>query len=391
MSGGLRSIIRGDSHFDVVGRRRRWAAISGAVLLLSLIGLFVSKLNLGQEFTGGTSFKVTVPAQGPELEVGDVEGAIAAFNLQDVKVQIQEAPDPDSPGTTQQQILVRSGHVEPRDLRRVQDALAEVAGVDDPDQVSIEDVGPTWGEQVSSKALRGLIIFLILVSIYISLRFEWKMALAAIAALVHDLVATAGVYALVGFVVTPATVVALLTLLGYSLYDTVVVFDKIQENTATLTSSARATYSEMVNRSVNQVMMRSINTSLSTILPIGALLFVGVYLFQAETLKDLALAMFIGTLVGTYSSIFVASPLLAVLKERESRYRAIAARIGREARTAAPAATPHPAAAETAAETTPETTAEEQAPPIPPRPTARTHAHRPGGPKPRKRRRGKRR
>ncbi len=310
-------------------------------------------------------------------------------------MQIQRRPDPDSPLGQQEEILVRSAHIDDRQVfDAVQARLAETAGhvgadgEPDVDQVSIEDVGPTWGRQVSTKALQGLITFLILVTIYISIRFEWKMAIGALAALLHDLLATAGLYALVGFVVTPATVIALLTLLGYSLYDTVVVYDKIAENVAA-SAGGRRTYSQMVNTSLNQVMMRSINTSLSTMLPIGSLLFVGVFVFKADTLKDLALAMFIGTIVGTYSSIFVASPLLAWLKDKEPRYRMIRERLaemgsrgpaGEEAVEPPPAVVEEPAPEPSGAVTVTER------PRRPPRP-------RPGGPRPRPRRkkRGKRR
>jgi preprotein translocase subunit SecF len=213
-------------------------------------------------------------------------------------------------------------------LNAVEQKLAALAGQTNPSTaVSVNDVGPTWGHQISDKALRGLIVFLILVTIYISIRFEPKMAAGALAALVHDLLATAGIYALIGIPVTPGTVIALLTLLGYSLYDTVVVFDRIADNVQTVSSKQQVPYSDMVNTSVNQVLMRSINTSLSTLLPIAALLFVGVLLFHASTLSDLATALFIGTIVGTYSSIFVASPILAGLKEREPKYANIRRRI----------------------------------------------------------------
>ncbi len=332
--GALRRIAAGESEFNIVGRAKLWAVVSGVVLALSLIGIFVQKLNLGLEFEGGTSLTVDLakPATVPQIE-----DALGAFDLGDVRVQLNTTTD----GVTQ--ALVRSKHIESRDiLVKVQSALATVAGqmngaTPNVDAVSIEDVGASWGQQVSNKALRGLIVFLILVTLYISFRFEWKMALGALVALVHDLLVTAGLYALVGFEVTPATVIALLTLMGYSLYDTVVVFDKIQENVNLVGRTEKVTYTDMVNRSLNQVLMRSINTTLSTLLPIGALLFVGVYLFNAKTLQDLALALFIGSLVGAYSSVFVASPLLAVLKEREPRYRNMRTRIAETVRRPAPA------------------------------------------------------
>jgi preprotein translocase subunit SecF len=226
------------------------------------------------------------------------------------------------------QISIRTDSLTDLGLRAddLRQAVATEAGITS-DQINEQDVGPTWGGTISSKAITGLIVFLVLVSLYISLRFEPKMAGAALAALFHDLLATAGIYALVGFEVTPATVIALLTLLGYSLYDTVVVFDKIRENGETLTARNATTYSAMVNRSVNQVLMRSINTSLTSLLPVGGLLFVGAFLLGASTLEDLALALFVGILVGTYSSIFVASPILAWWKEREPRYQKLRARV----------------------------------------------------------------
>jgi preprotein translocase subunit SecF len=201
-------------------------------------------------------------------------------------------------------------------------ALAEEAGVN-PNVIlaNAEDIGPTWGKTISRKMLTGLIVFLILVTLYISLRFEWKMAISALVALGHDLIITAGIYALVGREVTPETVIAILTILGYSLYDTVVIFDKVKENTESIAMVARDTYSGVVNTSLNQTLMRSVNTSLVVLLPIGSLL-----LFGGATLKDFAFALFIGVASGTYSSIFVAAPLLALLKEREPRYQQIRTR-----------------------------------------------------------------
>lgn len=333
--GAIKQIVRGESNFNIIARARVWAMVSGAVLLLSLIGFFGRGLNLGLEFKGGTSF--TVPLT-KAATVPDIENALSGFKLGDVKIQIQKQRNSDA-----QEALVRTKHIERDRLPQAREALAKAAGQSNAEAVSINDVGPTWGRQVSDKALRGLIVFLILVTIYISFRFEPKMAIGALVALFHDLIATAGLYALVGFEVTPATVIALLTLLGYSLYDTVVVFDKVNENVGLVGRAEGSTYTDMVNQSVNQVMMRSINTSLSTLLPIGALLFIGVFLFGAGTLKDLALALFIGTLVGTYSSIFVASPILAILKEREPQYRRIRARLA--GGTRAPARVPAPAPA----------------------------------------------
>jgi preprotein translocase subunit SecF len=191
-------------------------------------------------------------------------------------------------------------------------------------------VGSSWGRSITVKAIQGLIIFLIAVIAYISLRFEFKMAIAAIVALLHDLIITAGIYSLVGFEVTPSTVIAVLTILGFSLYDTVVVFDKVRENTARMGSTSTVTYSEAANTAVNQTLMRSINTSLIALMPVAALLFIGAGVLGAGTLKDLALAQFVGLAAGAYSSIFIATPLLADMKEREPRFRSIAAKVARQ-------------------------------------------------------------
>ena len=335
----LRDIARGEAHFNIIGRFRMWATISGIVLLASLGGLFGRGLNLSIDFKGGTSFTVPV-CPGSSLTnvssaaaVQNAENALGPYNLGDARAQLQTNPTgatqaAGSNCSTATELLVRTPHVkDPSTLPKIQQTLAQLAGQTDQNQVSFTDVGPTWGKQISDKALRGLIVFLVLVTIYISVRFEPKMAAGAIAALFHDLLATAGIYALLGIAVTPATVIALLTLLGYSLYDTVVVFDKIRENVGASGSTGRQSYTDVVNESVNKVLMRSINTSLSTLLPIAALLFVGVLLFHASTLEDLAVALFIGTIVGTYSSIFIASPILAALKEREPRYKAVRERI----------------------------------------------------------------
>ena len=326
MFDGLRRVMKGDSNIDFIGRSTIWLAVTAVVIAVSLLGLFGRGMNLGLEFEGGTA--LTVPTDR-DVTIEEVEEELAQFNIGNPSVQISTSP------AGGREIRVRAEQIDERDvLLGVQTALARIAGQNDetgepdPDAVAITDVGASWGRQVSNKALRGLIVFLILVSVYISMRFEWKMAVGALAALVHDLLSTAGIYTLAGIEITPATVIALLTLMGFSLYDTVVVFDKVRENQETLTTSARMTYSDMVNRSMNQVLVRSINTSLSSVLPVAGLLFVGVYLFKADTLKDLAVAMFIGTLVSTYSSIFVASPLLAWLKEKEPRNKQLRTRLG---------------------------------------------------------------
>ena len=327
---GLRRVMKGESNLNIIGRSKVWALVSLAVIAISSVGLFGRQLNLSLEFEGGTSF--AVPTE-KTVTIEEVEAELAEFDLGTPHVQISTSAAGD------RELRVRTERIGDQSrLEAVQAKLTELAGLSDVDEVNVQDVGPSWGQQVSNKALRGLIVFLVLVSLYISLRFEWKMAVGALAALFHDLIATAGIYTLLGLEVSPATVIALLTLMGFSLYDTVVVFDKVKENADLLTGASKISYSEMVNRSVNRVLVRSINTSLSSVLPVAGLLFVGVYLFNADTLKDLSLAMFIGALVSTYSSIFVASPILAWLKEREPRNQQIRAR-------ASAAVRPEPAAA----------------------------------------------
>jgi preprotein translocase subunit SecF len=222
--------------------------------------------------------------------------------------------------------------------------------------VSSQLIGPSWGQDISKKALRALIFFLVLVVLFLSMYFEWKMAVAAMLALLHDLAITVGIYALSGFEVTPATVIGFLTILGYSLYDTVVVFDKVKENTQGLAGGSRMTYSDAANLAVNQTIVRSLNTSIVALLPIGAILFAGVVLLGAGPLKDLSLALFVGVAVGTYSSIFIATPILATLKEREPAMQALARRVAARGGSAAKttARGRGPAQAEDASVETPE-------------------------------------
>jgi preprotein translocase subunit SecF len=297
-------------HMDLVGRRRLWFLISGLLIAVSLIGLLVRGLNLSIDFEGGALLTYDNPGG---LTSEDIQGALGSVGREDAVVQLADDG---------REVTIRTESLG-EDRTEVLTALADQAGVP-PSDITVEDVGPRWGQQISGKALQGLIIFLIVVTIYLSFRFEWKMSLSALAAMFHDLVITAGIYALVGREVTPETVIAILTILGYSLYDTVVIFDKIKENTESLSLVARETYSGAVNLSLNQVFMRSVNTSLATLLPVGALL-----LFGGDTLKNFAFALFVGIGIGTYSSVFVGAPLLAVLKEREPRLAQIRERASR--------------------------------------------------------------
>jgi len=290
-------------------RRNVWFAISGAVILLSLIGFFWRGLNYSIDFKGGSelTYAVTTP-----LTAEQVDAALTANGHPDSTVQIANG----GKGVT-----IRTKAFASQDERaKVLAALAKQAGVQ-PTDISEKTVGATWGSEISQKALRGLIVVLAAIALYISLRFEWKMAIGAMIALVHDLLITGGIYALTGRSVTPETVIAILTILGFSLYDTVVIYDKIKENTESTALVARLGYTGVVDLSLNQVLMRSVNTSLVVLLPIVSLLF-----FGGATLKDFAFAMFVGVTTGAYSSIFIAAPILTLLKGREDRFRQIEAR-----------------------------------------------------------------
>jgi len=298
------------THFDFIGRSWRWGLISGVLIVVSIAALGIRGLNLGIDFEGGTQWQFTV-AQG-SASASDVRDALTGTGVSDPKVLILGSDG----------VRLQAAELKADQRAAVTEALAKYGGIGS-NEVSVTDVGPTWGDQVSSKALTALGFFFLLIAAYLTFRFEWRMALAAIMAVVHDIIVTVGVYAITGFEVTPATVVAFLTILGFSLYDTVVVFDKIKENTPSVGTERGDTYSDMVNRSMNQVLMRSLNTSFVALLPVASLLVVGSGILGAVTLKDFALALFVGLLIGAYSSIFVATPILAQLKEREPRYRAL--------------------------------------------------------------------
>jgi preprotein translocase subunit SecF len=300
------------THFQFIERSWRWAILSGALILISVVAFAVRGLNLGIDFEGGTQWQFTISAQSGSASAGDVRSVLEPLGIGDAKVLI----------VGNDSVRVQSKDLSRADQAQVTAALAKYGGID-ATQVSVTNVGPTWGNKVSSKALTALIVFFFVIAAYLSFRFEWRMALAAIIAVIHDIIITVGVYAVTGFEVTPATVVAFLTILGFSLYDTVVVFDKVKDNTARLGTVRGDTYSSMVNRSLNQVLMRSINTSIVALLPVASLLFVGTYVFGGLALRDFALALFVGLMPGAYSSIFVATPVLAWLKERQPRYRAL--------------------------------------------------------------------
>jgi preprotein translocase subunit SecF len=391
------------TNFQFIKHSKRWAILSGVLLVLSFVALFTRGLNFGIEFEGGTSWQVRM-ASGKSAHVSDVRDVLRPIGFSDAKVSILSGKNGQSVNVQERVIadpiqfiresLATYGGVQQNDVqftqaqsggggsftftanKRVQpseeavnrvlartelrDATVKVDGQDvtiaaktlpvsptekvatalaayagaQKDDVSISTVGPTWGHEVSQKAIKALIYFFILLAIYLSIRFEFKMAASAIVAVIHDIIFTVGVYALFHFPVTPATITAFLTILGFSLYDTVVVFDKVRENQRTLTATGRSTYGEMVNRSLNQVLMRSLSTSLVALLPVLSLLIVGSGVFGATSLEEFALALAAGLFIGSYSSIFVAAPLLAWWKEREPQYRALRER---RARTGVPA------------------------------------------------------
>ncbi|MEI6229570.1 MAG: protein translocase subunit SecF [Actinomycetes bacterium] len=305
-------LYSGEVSYDFVGKRRRWYAISAAFLLLALIGLFGRGLNLGIEFKGGSEF--TIPSSTATVEQARDSAKAAGI------------ADPIVTEVGQNKIRIQSPALTPAESEKVTAQLSKDLGVAQGD-IGVTLIGPTWGSEITKRALQGLAVFLVLVVIFLSLYFEWRLAVAALVALVHDLLITIGIYALTGFEVTPATVIGVLTILGFSLYDTVVVFDKVRENTQGITSGNRMTYSDAANLALNQTLVRSINTSVVALLPVAAILIIGVGLLGAGTLKDLALALFIGTAAGTYSSIFIATPVACQLQEQRPEMKALSARV----------------------------------------------------------------
>ncbi|HUV57556.1 MAG TPA: protein translocase subunit SecF [Acidimicrobiales bacterium] len=320
--GAFGRLYQGLTTIDFVGRRKTWFTISIVVIVLGLGSLAVRGFNLGIEFKGGSSWEVLAP----HSSISAMTSAVQKAGLTNPIIQklgndtYQVTSDINNLSATQQTAVTN----------QVADAMAKVAGVNS-NQVSTSNVGPTWGGQITNRALEALIVFFIAVVAYISMRFEPKMAAAAFIAMMHDLLVTVGVYSVFGFQITPDTVIALLTILGYSLYDTVVVFDRVRDNTGSVLKGGEMTYSDMVNLSMNQTLARSINTSLVAILPVLSVLVVGAYILGATTLQNYGLALTVGLFSGAYSSIFIASPLLAWFKEREPRFRELAARVGQKA------------------------------------------------------------
>jgi preprotein translocase subunit SecF len=304
-------LYRGETDFQFVAHRKKFYLASAVVLAALVVVMLTKGFALGIDFAGGVMYNV--PAGETSATLEDVEGAAASAGADVASGQVVGSGDGRS-------YIVRIGELSTDEAAQIREAIAEEAGVGS-DAISVSEVSATWGASVSQQALIALAVFLVLVAGFIWIRFERRMAIAALGALLHDLVLTAGIYALVGFEITPSTIVGMLTILGYSLYDTVVVFDKVQENTAQLLQTRRQTFAEGVNDAINQTLMRSINTSLIGVLPVAALLFVGVGLLGVGTLKDLALVLFVGMLVGAYSSIFLAAPWVVDMAERSAVYQ----------------------------------------------------------------------
>lgn len=305
-------LYRGEVSYDFVGNWKRWYVISGIILLLAVGSLAFRGLNLGIEFRGGADFSIpnATCSVSEAREVSEVEtgGQTIVTVATSGTMRVQTIP------------LTSAESV------ALADSLGATCGVAGS-EITVQVVGPTWGAEISTKALQGLLIFLALVTIFLSIYFEWRMAVGALVALVHDLVITIGIYALFGLEVTPATAIGVLTILAYSLYDTVVVYDKVKENTRGIFGQSVMTYDEAANLAVNQTVVRSVNTSMTSLLPVLAIIIVGAGLLGAGTLLDLALALAVGMAAGTYSSLFIATPVLAQLKRRQPEVKALSSRV----------------------------------------------------------------
>jgi preprotein translocase subunit SecF len=300
-------LYTGKRSIDIVSRQKTWYAVSAVLLVLAAIGLFGRGLNVGLEFKGGSEFRVSSVTSTDNFESRGKDAIGTLDSGSDVKVSRLGANT----------VRIETETFDSTKTDQVKAALAREFKVP-MDKITASTIGPSWGQSVSNKAITALIWFMVLVSLVLGLYFRtWKMALAALIALAHDLFITVGIYALAGFEVTPASVIGFLTILGYSLYDTVVVFDKVRENTLEAEGNGRLSYSQAANQAVNETLVRSINTSVVALLPVGSILFIGLFLLGPGTLLDLSLALFVGIAVGTYSSIFIATPVLADLRERE--------------------------------------------------------------------------
>lgn len=305
-------LYRGEVGYDFVAKRKLWYAVSILITITAIAALAIRGLNMGIEFKGG-----------------------AVYNTPATSVSVAEAQEITEEAAGHDAIVQKLGNgtlriqvssLDTAQANEIKGEIAEGLGVE-AKAINAELVGPSWGKQIANKAWTGLGVFMILVVIYLAIAFEWRMALAALIALVHDLTITVGIYSLVGFEVTPGTVIGLLTILGYSLYDTVVVFDGLKESAKDLTKQTRYTYSEIANRSLNGTLVRSINTTVVALLPVAGLLFIGGGFLGGGMLNDISLSLFVGLAAGAYSSIFIATPLVADLKERDPQMKALRKRV----------------------------------------------------------------
>ena len=317
--GGLaHRLYTGEISYDFVGHRRLWYIVSAILLSVSLGGLLLRGLDLGIEFRGGSDFQA--PVRVTSSTVSEVRSVVEASGVPNLGTTVTTIGN--------DRVRVQTRSLEMAEQAAVRGVIAQHLGIAN-DQVAYQLIGASWGKQITQKAGIALVVFLVLVGVLIWLYFrDAKMSIAALVALAHDLVVTVGVYALVGFTITPSTVIGVLTILGYSLYDTVVVFDKVRENVAEM-EQHKLTYSEAANAAVNQVLVRSLNTTVIGVLPVTALLFAGAVVLGSGPLEDLGLALFVGMIAGAYSSVFIATPLLAQMRERESGMQTYRARLER--------------------------------------------------------------
>ena len=333
-------LYTGKRSFDIVGRQKLWYTVSAILLVLAAVGLFGRTLNIGLEFRGGSEFRVSSVTN---LDNFEARGKAAVGTLDTGSDVVVTRIGKDT-------VRIQTEKFQSDFSTKVETALAKEFKVSEK-KISASAIGASWGASVSQKAVKALIVFLVLVSLVLALYFRtWKMSIAALVALAHDLVITVGIYALAGFEVTPASVIGFLTILGYSLYDTVVVFDKVRENTVAAEGNGRLSYSRAANQAVNQTLVRSINTSVVALLPVASILFIGSWLLGPGTLLDLSLALFVGIAVGTYSSIFIATPVLADLREREPAMQQLKKRAERYQASQARQASPAPSGGQTATE-----------------------------------------
>jgi preprotein translocase subunit SecF len=321
-------LYTGKKSIDFAGKRWLWYTFSGLIVLFAISGLWLQGLKYGIEFVGGSEIRVVLPAdQVTQQTADDLRAAVSGG-------EIEAAAQPEVATSGDKAILIRVGQLTDEERVAVSDVISKEAGVD-PQDLSFTEIGASWGADVARKSTIGLGVFLVAVVLFIWAYFrEWKMSIAALVALAHDVLITIGVYAWSTFEVTPATVTGLLTILGFSLYDTVVVFDKVRENTANLLRS-HMSYSQAANLAVNQTLVRSINTTLVALIPVAAILYVSVVQLGSGSLKDLALALFVGMAAGAYSSIFIATPFLVQLKEREASSKLAASRAAAKNRKSA--------------------------------------------------------